>query len=129
LKRPVETEKSLTSKQLEAIALLAQGITIQKTAERVGTSEKTVDRWKRQAKFRQAIQEAEDAIFQGELRLLRKTVKPAIAALVRNLESTKGYVQVQAASKLLDLHLELHKMERLEQRIQELEDAIRDRVE
>lgn len=40
-----------TPKRSDAAELLAQGYTINETAERVGVSEKTIDRWKRDIEF------------------------------------------------------------------------------
>src|SRR5690349_3689153 len=97
-------KKELTGKQKQAALCLARSLTISKTAKEVGCSDITIERWKRRPEFMAAVHKAEDDLYSDQLRALKKTAGAAIACLVRNLDSTvSAYVQVQAASKLIEL--------------------------
>lgn len=122
---PQEAEKNLSSKQRQAALLLASGSTIDNTARVVGVSEKTVDTWKKKPAFKEAMRQAEDDLYNEALSILKKAMRPAIACLIRNMnEKVSAYVQVQAASKLLEQGIELHKIQELELKIAELQDLI-----
>lgn len=118
---PPEPEKKLTGKQLQAVALLVNGNTIDATAKQVKVCEKTVDVWKRNPAFKAAMRQAEDDIYNDSLKLLKKTARAAIMTLVACMDpKTSDYVRVNAASKLLDAALEVHKIQELEQEVADL---------
>lgn len=126
LQYPSEPEKSLSGKQRQAALLLASGSTIDNAARVVGCNEKSIDAWKKKPEFAEAVRQAEDTIYNESLALLKKQVKPAIDTLVRNMNpKIAPYVQCQAAGRLLDAALEVHKIQQLEQRIVELEEMVR----
>lgn len=126
LNPPAEQEKKLSPKQLLAVVELAKGTSIQKTADSVGVNEKTVDIWKKQPAFLAAIREAEDDIYNESLRILKRTMKAAINCLIRNMDpSLPGYVQVAAASKLIEQAIESHKLAELESLLVELERRVK----
>jgi Helix-turn-helix of insertion element transposase len=126
-----QPEKSgLTGKQRAAALCLARGFTGDRTAKECNISSTTIDRWKRRADFQAEIRRCEDSLFNEQLRLLKKAVNVAITTLVRNTnERVTPYVQVQSASKLIDAALEVHRAEALEERISELEEIIRSRLQ
>lgn len=118
---PTGQEKRLTGKQQQAALLLAQGKTIAATAEQVRVHEKSIDNWKKLPRFMAEVHRIEDTIYNEQLRLLMKTTTSAIATLIRNMGSdVSNYVQVSAASKLLDLSLQVHRVSELEKEIAEL---------
>ncbi len=119
---PSDEEKSLTAKQLAVVLALANGKTIVSAAKEVGVNEKTIDRWKHEEMFKQALGQTENDLYQDALNLLKTTARAAIDCLIRNMDPTVSpYVQVQAASKLLDSGIELHKMSELESKLADLE--------
>jgi hypothetical protein len=123
---PSGTEKTLSAKQRQVALLLASGSTIDNAARVVGCGEKTIDIWKKQCAFQQAVRDAEDTLYDESLALLKKSMRLAIACLMRNTsERVTPYVQVMAASKLLDAALEVHKIQLLEARVAELEEMMR----
>lgn len=120
---PPEQEKRLTSKQRDAALLLACATTIKDTATAIGISEKTIDRWKHNPAFLVAIRDCEDEIYDAALRRLKRVADEAIACLERNMspDHAAPYVQVAAASKLLDAGLQVSKVQELEKLLAELE--------
>jgi hypothetical protein len=122
---PTEPEKPLSLKQQSAALLLAKGVTIAKAAKELGINESSIDRWKKQPVFMAAVHHAEDDLYNEQLRALRKVAGAAIACLIRNMGEAKPYVQVSAASKLLDLGLQVQKVAELEARITELEELVK----
>lgn len=118
---PAGQENRLSGKQMEAALLLAQGKTIAATAQQVGVHEKTIDNWKRLPRFMDELHKIEDSLYNEQLRYLKRASSAAIACLIRNMgEKVSAYVQVQAASKILDLGLEIHRIAELEQEIAQL---------
>lgn len=120
---PQSEKKPLTAKQRQAIVCLAEGNTIVLTAKVVGVSEKSVDTWKKLPHFREALRQAERELYDDAMSLLKRTAKASIATLIRNMDSkVSSYVQVQAASKLLDLSMEITVSQEIEQRLDALEE-------
>jgi transposase len=118
---PSGDEKTLTPKQRAAIVLLASGSTIKEAAKAIKCNEKSIDNWKHHPEFLAALHKAEDEVYDEALRVLKKAARPAINCLLRNMDSkVSAYVQVQAAGKLLDAGLEIHKIAALEQEVAEL---------
>lgn len=115
-----QAEKTLTIKQTQAAQLLAEGVTAMAAAERVGVSRASLERWKKLPDFQATIREMEDAQYDESLRMLKRTARGAISCLIRNMCDAKPYVQVQCASKLLDLGIEVHKVGELQREIDEL---------
>lgn len=124
LDAPVSREKKLTVKQQQAILLLAKGSTIVDAAKQVGIDEKTLDRWKKLPEFKEALHQAEDDLYSEVLAELKKVASKAIACLVRNMDPNEAapYVQVAAASKLLDAGLQVTKVQELEKLLADLEE-------
>lgn len=111
----------LAPKQRQAALCLAQGFSVKKTAEEVDVAYVTIERWKRLPAFQAAIREAEDDLYQDQLRMLKKAAGAAIGTLIECCSGkVSSYVRVQAASKLLDLGLQVFKTEQLEAEIERL---------
>lgn len=118
------TKKGLTTKQSQAAQLIAEGVTAIAAAERVGVSRETLQRWKRLEDFQAAIREMEDVAYDESMRMLKRASRAAVSCLLRNMNDAKGYVQVAAASKLLDLGIEVHKVAELEREVAELKQLL-----
>src|SRR5438132_1502473 len=122
-----EPEKTLTIKQRQAALLLAEGATTVLAAEQIGVSRVTMERWKRQPLFQEEVRQAEDSIYDESLRMLKRNAKDAISCLIRNMNGkVSGYVQVQAAGKLLDLGLDVHKLAEVQADLTELRRMLND---
>lgn len=118
-------ENGLTPKQYSLIEALVAGNTIRHAAELSGVAERTAYTWLKQPLFRQEYEATKRAMFDSEIDILRSGVSLAIEALRRNMTESKGYVQVAAASKWLDVAIDVHKMSELEARITELEELVK----
>lgn len=124
----IENAPRLTRKQETLItSLLTPGLSLVAAAKCAGISERTARRWLKEPAFQSAYQDAQRMLFDDALRELRLNVGDAIKTLRRHLngEDTRPYVQVAAASKWLDLALELYKTADLERKVSELEQAIK----
>ena len=109
---PSSPEKTLSLKQRQAALLLARGKKIADAAQEVKVHESTIDRWKKDPAFLAAIRQAEDELYNESLRQIKKTAGAAIICLTRNMgEKVSPYVQVQAAGKLLDLGIDIYKLD------------------
>ena len=120
-------EFELTPKQHGLIAALVAGNSIHVAAKIAGVGERTAHTWLKQTTFKKAYQDAKQAAFEESLESLRKCATEAIATLKRNLTAEESAVQVRAASILLSNAIQVHKIEQLEQRIAELEEALKTR--
>jgi phage terminase small subunit len=120
-------EKQLSPKQEMLIAALVAGNSIVASAKTVGIAEKTAHSWLKQPLFQKEYQAAKQAAFDETLDTLRKGTSIALKTLLKHItsEETKPYVQVQAASKWLDLAIDVHKREKLDALIDELEDLVK----
>jgi transposase len=125
---PDEQEKELTPKQQQVILLLAKGATIVDAAKDVGISEKTLDRWKTLPAFKAVLRLAEDELYSEAMAQLKKLASKAIECLERNMnpEEAAPYVQVAAASKLLDAGLQVVKVQELEKLLADFETRLQD---
>lgn len=118
-------ENELSPKQHQLIAALVAGNDIKTSAKAIGIAERTAHTWLKQSTFKKAYQEAKQAIFDETLEGLRECTTEAISTLKRNLTAEEPAVQVRAAHILLTQSIQVHKIEQLEQRIAELEEALK----
>ena len=96
----------LTARMRTAALLLAQGLSINKTAEQIGVNEKTIDKWKRdKPEFNAEIKRCGNLIYNEALEYAITHAKEAtryFASVMRNEEeSTQN--RMKAAKQLLDL--------------------------
>lgn len=111
----------LSSKQLQAAAIIATGKTQDQAAKELNVSRITVVRWCRREEMQAAIKDAEDRLADTHLRLLYKLIGKAVKTLNREMDSPRGTVAVMAASKVLDLVIDLGKLSVIEKQLKELE--------
>jgi|SRR5579859_1108588 len=128
LNTPDEHEKRLSAKQHQAALLLASGSSIVDTAKQVGVNEKTVDDWKKKPAFKEALRQAEDDLYTEALTRLKRETSNAIDCLVRNMKPDEAapYVQVAAASKIIDAGLQVAKVQELEKLLEDLQGRLLD---
>ena len=118
-------EKQLSAKQEMLITALVAGNTIVVAAKVAGVGERTAYTWLKQPLFKHAYEDAKQAVFEETLEVLRSDVKTAIDTLKRNMTEAAPYVQVAAASKFLDLAIDVHKMSEIMAHIAELEELVK----
>jgi hypothetical protein len=115
----------LTPKQEQFIAALVAGNTIVVASAVVGITERTAYRWFQLPHFNAAYKAVKQFAFDEALEGLRDCTKEAIDTLKLNLKAPEPAVQVRAAHILLTQGMQVHKMEQLETRIQDLEEALK----
>ena len=120
-------ESKLSPKQEQLIAALVAGSTIVVAARAVGIAEKTAHVWLKQPAFSRAYQDAKQAVFSDMLDELRDSVNLAISTLKNIMISTEidPAVRVRASHIWLTQAIQIHKMEQLESRLQEIEEMIK----
>ncbi|HWS83613.1 MAG TPA: hypothetical protein VN207_05080 [Ktedonobacteraceae bacterium] len=118
-------ESTLTPKQQLLIAALIAGNSIVVAAKAVGIAERTAHTWLKLAHFQENYKAAKQAVYDEALGELRDGVKEAIDTLKSNLKALEPAIQVRAAHILLTQAIQVHSIQQLEERIQELEEALK----
>jgi DNA-binding transcriptional MerR regulator len=121
-----EAEKSgISRKQETFIAAMLSLPTITAAARAAGVTDRTARLWMKQPLIQEAYRAARKEVFDEVLEGLRDCAKEAIDTLRTNLTALEPAVQVRAAHIILTQSIQVHKIEQLEARIQELEDALK----
>ncbi len=115
----------LSPKQEMLITALLSLPTIEAASLATGITSKTARIWMKQPVFQDAYKAAKGAVFDDALDELRDCAKEAIDTLKSNLKALEPAVQVRAAHIILTQSIQVHKIEALEARIQELEEALK----
>lgn len=122
------TENSeLTEKQEMLITALLSLPTIEAASKAVGISDRTARRWFQLPHFQEAYRVAKSLAFDEALEGLRDHTKDAIDRIKSIMDGTEvdPAVRLRAAHIVLQNAIQVHKMEVLEQRIAELEEALK----
>jgi phage terminase small subunit len=117
----------LSTKQQKFVDALLIGANSQTAALTAGVSESTAVRWQKSPAVKLALKTARQELFTDRLALLREGVTTAIKTLLRNMGTdVPPYVQVMSASKWLDVAVELYRSDLLEERLQAIEERLKD---
>ncbi len=114
----------LDGKKQAAIAALLAHPTIEKAAQSVGITEKTLWRWLQLPEFALAYQAARDEVLTQTLSLLHKATGGAVAALMRNLKCGNPSVEVRAAVGILDQTFKAREILETERRLAAVESMV-----
>jgi hypothetical protein len=120
-----EENSELSVKQEQFIAALIAGNSIVVAAKAVGIAERTAHNWLKQPAFQDAYRAAKQVVYDDALEGLRDALSEAIGTLKSNLKALEPAIQVRAAHIILTQSIQVHKIEVLEARIQELEEALK----
>jgi phage terminase small subunit len=122
-----EENSELSVKQEQFIAALIAGNSIIVAATVAGVSERTAHNWLKQPAFNQAYRDAKQFVFDEALEGLRDYTKGAIDRIKSIMDGAEidPAVRLRAAHIVLTQGIQVHKIEVLEQRIQELEEALK----
>lgn len=121
-------EKLSRRQDASIVALLAHP-TIPEAAKAAGVSETTLWRWLQRDDFRKSYREAQDKVFDGALGSLQGASTEAVDCLKRNLKCGTPSAEVQAAKTILEYTVKARELFGLEARIQQLEAALKARME
>lgn len=122
------TENSeLTEKQEQLIEALLSMPTIEAASKATGISDRTARRWFQLPHFQEAYRIAKSLAFDEALEGLRDHTKSAIDRIKSIMDSAEvdPAVRLRAAHIVLTQSIQVHKIEVLEQRIAELEEALK----
>lgn len=120
----------LTRKQETFIAAMLSMPTIMAAAQHVQVTDKTAHAWLKLPHVQEAYQQARKEAFDKSLQVLMTGTSSALStilSIMKDSENSPG-VRLRAAQIWLEKAIEVHKNEDLEARIQELEEAVRDRA-
>jgi len=119
----------LSRKAEAAIVALLAHPTMPEAAKAAGVSETSLWRWLQRDDFRKKYREAQDKVFDGALGSLQGASTEAVNCLRRNLTCGNSSAEVQAARTILDYTLKARQLFDLENRISQLEAALKAREE
>ena len=100
-----EVAGRLTARQLKMISLMAEGISHEEIAKRLGVGLRTVDRWAARSDVKRAIADAQakalealgDEIYQKCKSTLTKALPKSIRRVVEALDHEDARIQIRAA--------------------------------
>lgn len=120
-----ESDK-LDRKKQEAISALLVHPTIEKAAQAVGISEKTLWRWLQIPEFDRAYEQARNRVLAQTISLLHKATGMAVTTLMKNLKCGVPSVEVRAAVAVLDQTFKAREILELEQRLTMIEQNLKE---
>lgn len=123
----IQENSELSLKQARFIDALLVGSNIATAALTVGISESTAVRWHKLPQIKSRLRQARQELFEDRLAELKEAVPTAIKTLLKHMSDpeTKPYVQVSAATAVLNLAVELYRSELLEERLVQIEELLR----
>lgn len=123
---------ALEAKQDAAIIALLESQTIQKAAQKVGISERTLFNWLQEPEFQAAYRAARSRLFESNLSKLQKLSTLAMNTLKRNLKCGNPLAEIAAARSILSYSVKAAEMfdvmariDAVEQRLDERERGVR----
>jgi hypothetical protein len=124
---PEVVEPTLSRRDQNLVVALLANPKMTDAARVAGVSESTIWRRLQDDTFQKLYREAQDKAFNSALGVLHGAGTEAIAALQENLTCGVPAAENQAAKTILDYTLKVREQFNLEERIKELESAIRAR--
>ncbi|ASC70282.1 hypothetical protein XM38_012190 [Halomicronema hongdechloris C2206] len=118
---------NLTPKQLAAVAELARGSSHQATVDATGVSHRQLSRWKAQPDFKEAILEAQRAIYGQSIAAIVTAMNTATTTLVEICENQEASdaSRVSAARSILENGLKAFGQADLDRRVEEIEELFK----
>ena len=108
-----------------AIAALLTSARLEDAARGCGVSKSTLCRWLQEPAFQDAFRAARRQVLEAAVSSLQGAAGAAVEALSRNLRCRKPSIEVQAARAVLDHAMRRVEFFELEDRVRQLEAAIR----
>lgn len=116
-------EKKSRKQELAILALITEG-SIKDAAKKAGIGETTLYRWMQEEEFNKQYREAKALTVSHVTARLRHSMTSAVDTLIEISENREAQpmARVVASKTLLEYGFEAHKMEDLQQRIEQLEE-------
>src|SRR5947207_3507281 len=124
-------EQVITVKQEALIELLLSGIALAAAAKQLGVNESTCRRWLKLPHVRIAYRAARQEAFDERLGMLRDGVNVALKTLMSCMDPAKTkseFVRMGAASKWLELSIQIYTANELDSRVEKIEQLIKERL-
>jgi hypothetical protein len=102
--------KNLTPKQERAVLAILSEPNREAAAKKAGVSLTTLNRWKREPAFAEALRSARSSLVEETLGLLQLAATGAVGALAKNLKCGKPSTEVAAAVAVLDRLMRSHEI-------------------
>ena len=116
--------RQLTRRQREALPHLLSPGSISEKARNAGVSRNTLYRWLRDVNFRRTLQEASADVMKVSQSYLQLASTEAVAVLFRALEDERPHIRLRAAQTIVKLGHDSRFGEQLEEKLNNMEDAI-----
>lgn len=93
-------------------------------ANSTGVTSRTIRRWLKQQEFKQALREATERVRSEAYERLKSGLSSSIDTLMELLESSDDRIRLRSANSILDFNTRILDKERLEERLEVLENQI-----
>ncbi len=117
----------LTAKQLRVIPHLLAAPSIEEGCKRARVGKATLYGWLKQEAFRGELGRRRKEIVELAIETLKANVTKAAQTLVKHLDSEKENISIRAAERIIEFAQRAIEEEDLQQRIQTLEETIKER--
>ena len=121
--------RELTERQRRAIPPILESQTIEAAARAAGISKTTLYEWMKQDPFRLELEASRAALFKEGMDALKGAAGKAARKLVELLDSRNENTRRLTAREVLALGMKIDETQRLEKRIEQLEEILAARAE
>jgi len=121
-----QTQKTeeLTDKQKRLLSILIETPNITEAAQRAGIGRSTAQRWMKNSVFRKELDNLRRDAMKEAMNSVHSYTAKAVDGLVRLMDSSNEWVQMQSCIKILNRSVKIREVEELEERLTALEKSI-----
>ncbi len=119
-----ETRSTLSNRQLSSIPYLLASKSLEEGCRQAKVAKNTVYGWLNDETFQKELKRQREKIVEGALENLKSNITQATETLVKLLASNRETIQIRAAENIIEFTLKATEFEKLEERIQSLEERI-----
>jgi hypothetical protein len=125
----MQPKVGLSARQKAFLPLLLTCTTFTEACEKGKLNRATLNGWFKNPTFKAAVEHQREAIAQEAFGVLSNSLTKAAQALVGLLDAGDGRLKRLAARDILDHHAKLKELDELTQRIETIEDRLKERLE
>ena len=122
-------EAKLSPRQLKSIPFLISCRTNEEARRKAGVSRQTLNRWLHSPDFQSELRGRRDAVAADSLDRLKGSMAQASDALVGLLDTDNEHLRRHVANDILRIGLRVRELEGFEDRLTQLEQAVKNRQE
>src|SRR5262245_45370116 len=120
-------QNNLTDKQLRVIPYLLTSASIEEGCKRARVGKATVYGWLKNDAFKEELYRRRKEVVDLAFETVKANVTKATETLVTHLDSEKETISIRAAEKIIGFAQRIVETEELEQKIQALEEKLKER--